>query len=58
MGSVYSITETQQLLVETLTTEEVINGPASITFLNALKKGKLHIMIHFVRNQARCHFVE
>lgn len=39
MGSCYSITETQQLVVQTLTTEIVINGPQAMTYIGPLKKG-------------------
>lgn len=39
MGSCYSITETQQLVVQTLTTELVINGPKSLTYIGPLKSG-------------------
>jgi len=39
MGLCYSVTETQQLLIETLTTEEVVNGPVTCTYLSCFKSG-------------------
>lgn len=47
MGSWYSISETEQVIVKTLTTEEVINGPVTLTYLNVLKKGE-SLLISFL----------
>jgi hypothetical protein len=39
MGSWYSIQETEQVHVRTLTSEHVVNGPVSLIYLNVLRKG-------------------
>jgi hypothetical protein len=63
MGSCYSITETQQLVVQTLTTEEVFNGPNSLTYISPLKTGNTHSLVLtynvlniclFLRDQEGC----